>query len=50
LAIEALEKIRQRDPEWGSFSYEQMTWVLPAAGQSVFSYESIDPVFTNQPV
>jgi len=32
LALEALEKIRNRDPEWGSFAYEQMTWVLPAAG------------------
>ena len=32
LAVEALGKIRQQDLEWGSFSYEQLTWVLPAAG------------------
>lgn len=32
LALEALEKIRNRDPEWGSFAYEQLTWVLPACG------------------
>jgi TolB-like protein len=32
LEWEALGKIRQQDPEWGSFSYEQLTWVLPAAG------------------
>lgn len=32
LAIEALDKIRNPDPEWGSFAYEQLTWVLPACG------------------
>jgi len=32
LALEAMEKIRHPDPEWGSFAYEQLTWVLPAAG------------------
>lgn len=32
LALEALEKIRNYDPEWGSFAYEQLTWVLPACG------------------
>jgi TolB-like protein len=32
LAREALDKIRDFDPEWGSFGYEQMTWVLSAAG------------------
>lgn len=32
LALEALDKIRNYDPEWGSFSYEQLTWVLPASG------------------
>jgi len=32
LALEALDKIRQPDPQWGSFAYEQLTWVLPAAG------------------
>lgn len=32
LAREALDKIRHPDPEWGSFAYEQLSWVLPAAG------------------
>jgi TolB-like protein len=32
LTREALDKIRNYDPEWGSFGYEQMAWVLPAAG------------------
>ncbi len=32
LAREALDKIRDFDPECGSFGYEQMTWVLSAAG------------------
>ncbi len=32
LALEALDKIRHPDPKWGSFAYEQLTWVLPAAG------------------
>jgi TolB-like protein len=32
LALEAIEKIRDNDPEWGSFGYEQLTWVLPAFG------------------
>ncbi len=32
LALEAIEKIRNHDPEWGAFAYEQLTWVLPAFG------------------
>jgi tetratricopeptide (TPR) repeat protein len=32
LAQEAIEKISHHDPEWGSFAYEQLSWVLPAAG------------------
>ena len=32
LAAEAIRKIVERDPEWGSFAYEQLSWVLPAAG------------------
>jgi TolB-like protein len=32
LAAEAIRKILERDPEWGSFAYEQLSWVLPAAG------------------
>jgi len=32
LALEALDKIRHPDPQWGSFPYEQLSWVLPAAG------------------
>jgi len=32
LGAEAVRKIVERDPEWGSFAYEQLTWVLPAAG------------------
>ena len=32
LALEAIEKIRDYDPEWGSFGYEQLTWVLAASG------------------
>ncbi len=32
LTLEALDKIRNPDPEWGSFAYEQLTWTLPAAG------------------
>ncbi len=32
LAREALDKLRHPDPEWGSFCYEQLTWVLSASG------------------
>ncbi|HZD52603.1 MAG TPA: hypothetical protein VE175_06115 [Woeseiaceae bacterium] len=32
LAIEAIEKLREGDAEWGSFAYEQLTWVLSDAG------------------
>jgi TolB-like protein len=32
LALEAIEKLRDHDPEWGSFAYEQLTWVLTDAG------------------
>lgn len=32
LAAEAIQKIVERDPEWGSFAFEQLSWVLPAAG------------------
>ncbi len=32
LAAEAIRKIVEGDPEWGSFAYEQLTWVLSAAG------------------
>ncbi|MGB8326372.1 MAG: winged helix-turn-helix domain-containing protein [Steroidobacteraceae bacterium] len=32
LALEAIDKIRSHDPEWGSFGYEQLTWVLSASG------------------
>ena len=32
LALEAIEKIRHYDSEWGSFSYEQLTWVLAGSG------------------
>jgi len=32
LAAEAIRKIVDGDPEWGSFAYEQLSWVLPAAG------------------
>ena len=32
LAIEAIDKIRNYDPEWGSFGYEQLTWILPQSG------------------
>jgi TolB-like protein len=32
LAAEAIRKVVERDPEWGSFAYEQLSWVLPAAG------------------
>jgi TolB-like protein len=32
LALEALDKIKNPDPEWGSFCYEQLTWVLSASG------------------
>jgi len=32
LAIEAIEKLTSQDPEWGSFAYEQLTWVLTDAG------------------
>jgi TolB-like protein len=32
LALEAIEKLREKDPEWGSFAYEQLTWVLTDAG------------------
>jgi len=32
LGAEALRKIAEGDPEWGSFAYEQLTWVLSAAG------------------
>jgi TolB-like protein len=32
LALEALDKIKNPDPEWGSFGYEQLTWALGASG------------------
>ena len=32
LAAEAIRKIVEGDPDWGSFAYEQLTWVLSAAG------------------
>jgi TolB-like protein len=32
LALEAIEKIRVGDKEWGSFGYEQLTWVLSGSG------------------
>ena len=32
LAIEAIEKLTSQDPEWSSFAYEQLTWVLTDAG------------------
>ena len=32
LGLEAIEKLRDKDPEWGSFGYEQLTWVLSACG------------------
>jgi tetratricopeptide (TPR) repeat protein len=27
------KKNQHPDPEWGSFAYEQLSWILPAAGQ-----------------
>ena len=32
LALEAIEKLRKDDPEWRSFAFEQLTWVLTEAG------------------
>ena len=32
LALEAIEKLCGNDPEWRSFAYEQLTWVLTDAG------------------
>ncbi len=32
LALEAIEKIRVADSEWGCFGYEQLTWVLSGCG------------------
>jgi tetratricopeptide (TPR) repeat protein len=32
VAAEAIRKIVEQDPEWGSFAYEQLTWALSAAG------------------
>lgn len=32
LATEAIRKVADGDAEWGSFAYEQLTWVLSAAG------------------
>lgn len=32
LALEAIEKIRVADSEWGCFGYEQLTWVLAGSG------------------
>jgi len=32
LAIEAIDNLRNPDSEWGSFAYEQLTWVLCDAG------------------
>jgi len=32
LAIEAIEKLTSQDPDWASFAYEQLTWVLTDAG------------------
>lgn len=32
LALEAIDKLRTADSDWGSFAYEQLTWVLAASG------------------
>lgn len=32
LAIEAIDKVSSRDPEWDGFASEQLTWVLTDAG------------------
>jgi TolB-like protein len=32
LALEAIDKLKEQDTEWGSFAYEQLTWVLADAG------------------
>ena len=32
LALEAIEEIRRNDSDWGSFAYEQLTWVLAGSG------------------
>jgi TolB-like protein len=32
MGLEAIDKIRERDVEWASFGYEQLTWILSAAG------------------
>ena len=32
MGLEAIEKLRVHDAEWTSFGYEQLTWILSAAG------------------
>ena len=32
LALEAIDKLSDKDSDWGSFAYEQLTWVLADAG------------------
>lgn len=32
LALEAIQKLRDNDPEWASFAFEQLSWVLTDAG------------------
>ena len=32
MGLEAIDKLRSHDSEWGSFAYEQLTWILSAAG------------------
>jgi TolB-like protein len=45
LALEAMDKIRHYDPEWGSFGYEQMTWILPATGYFTATLEFAKHMF-----
>ncbi len=45
LALEALDKIRNNDPDWGSFAYEQLTWVLPASGYFKATLEFAERMF-----
>ena len=51
LALEAIDKIAQPDREWGSFGYEQLTWVLAATGLFVatrdFAKHMLDSPFHN---
>ncbi len=50
LAREAIEKNQHPDPEWGSFAYEQLSWILPAAGQFENAIRQLSSLIQTDPI